>query len=128
MSNKPTISSDQAAGCLSILRQATQPVTAANIAGQLHLPGVRETRRRHIRALVRQLRSGGAMIVGSISRGYWLTEDVRLWREYLEHRNIDARKILADAHRKKRSLDYAGGQGLLFERKIFAGCATIATG
>jgi len=126
--NKAIITSKQAAGCLLILRRAAQPVTAANIAMRLQLPGVRETQRRRVRAIVKQLRSGGAMIVGSISQGYWLTEDIGLWREYLEHRNIDAKRILADAYRKKRAIDYAGGQGFLFEQKILAGCATIATG
>lgn len=96
-------------------------MTAAEIAARLYLPGCRETQRRHVRAIIEQLRKVGAKIVANLSEGYWLTEDITLWRDYLEGRQIDAKIILAETHKRKRMLADAAGQGILFGQQMAVG-------
>ena len=125
MNSKANMTTDQAADCLRLLQQAEQPLVAVDIAARLYLYGNRESRRRHVRAIVKYLRDNGSMIIATLQGGYWLTDDRGLWCDYLEGRQIDAKKILAHTHRKKKMLADAAGQGLLFSQRIQAGCATI---
>ncbi|MFA7485593.1 MAG: hypothetical protein WCZ89_06180 [Phycisphaerae bacterium] len=110
-----------------ILREAERPLVAAELAGMLNLSGSRESRRRHMRAIIKQLRDGGEMIVADLKGGYWLTHDKVIWKDYLEGRQLDAKKILGDTHKKRRTvLREASGQELLFDNRVPAGCATVA--
>lgn len=110
-----------------ILRAAAQPMVAAELAAKMNLAGCRETQRRHVRAIIKQLRDGGEMIVADLSGGYWLTDDITLYKDYLEGRQIDAKKILGDTHKKKNViLQDTSGQELLFDNRVPAGCATVA--
>jgi biotin operon repressor len=122
--NEPNITTDQVAGCLGILRRADKFMTAAEIACRLGISGERETQRRHIRAIVKHLRDGGSMIVANTLDGYWLTADAALWKDYNEHRAIDAKVMLAEVSRRKKIIDKKG-QGFLFNNRITAGCATM---
>lgn len=58
------------------------------------------------------------MIVATQQQGYWLTEDEQLWKEYLEGRQIDAKRILGETHKRKRQLADAQGQRFLFDRRV----------
>lgn len=121
-----SVTSEQAADCLRILKAATEPMVAADIAARLGLGGSHETRRRKVRAIVQRLRDGDEMIVATNNQGYWLTKDMQLWRDYLADRVIDAKRVLADAHRKKGKAADAKGQGLLFgPQRVAVGCATM---
>jgi hypothetical protein len=119
--NEVNVTSSDLARCLTILKEAEMPMTAATLAMRLYLPGCRETQRRHVRAIIEQLRKAGARIVATLSEGYWLTEDLSLWSEYLEGRQIDAKKILAETYKRKRMLADAAGQGILFGQKMTIG-------
>jgi len=120
------ITSPQAARCLRILENAAgKPIVAAELARQLGLAGNRETQRRHVRAIIEHLRETGAMVVATLQDGYFLTEDTSLWRDYLEGRQIDAKKILGQTHKKKRMLTDVNGQGLLFTQRICCGVAMM---
>ena len=112
--------------CLELLRAACEPIVAADIATRLILPGSRETQRRHVRAIVANLRKNGAMIIGILQGGYFLTDDKKLYTEYLEGRKIDAKRILGVANKRKKMLTDNQGQGQLFEQNIHVGCATMA--
>jgi hypothetical protein len=109
-----SITTSETARCLWILQEAEEPITAAELAHKLLLGGARESRRRHVRAIVKQLRDDGAMIVATLAGGYWLTEDADIWCEYNEGRKIDAKRVLGEAHRRNKILREADGQGLLF--------------
>jgi biotin operon repressor len=111
---KPNITTDQAAKCLELLTRAAEPIVAANIAGLLGLPGNRETKRRHVRALIKHLRDNGSLIVANLQGGYWLTEDIQIWRDYLEGRQIEAKTILGKTGRQKKILRDKAGQEFLF--------------
>lgn len=115
------------ARCLELLKAATEPIVAADLARTMQLSGSRETQRRHIRAVIKKLRETGSMIVATLQGGYWLTDDKALWRDYLEGRQIDAKKILGGTHKQKKEiLRDASGQELLFDNRILCGCATMA--
>ena len=122
------VTSPQAARCLQILEQADRAVVAIELAERLGIGGNRETRRRHVRAIIEQLRETGAMVVATLQDGYFLTEDTSLWRNYLDGRQIDAKKILGQTHRKKRMITDAKGQGLLFMQQIYCGAAMMGAG
>jgi hypothetical protein len=66
-----------------------------------------------VRAIIKQLREDGAMIVAT-NQGYILTDDIDIWKDYLEGRQIDAKRVLAVTHEKKRMAADSKGQGLLF--------------
>jgi len=100
-------------------------MVAAQLGRYLYLGGSHETQRRRVRAIIQQLRDNGARIVATRQQGYWLTEDAKLWRDYLDGRNIDAKRILAQTHKKKRQFCDDAGQGVLFDGKIVCGCATM---
>jgi len=113
--------SDCIAECLRILRQATEPIFAADIAARLGLGGNRETQRRHVRAFIKHLRDNGSRIIATLHGGYWLTDDAQLWADYLEGRQIDAKKILGETHRRKRVAYDSRGQGSLFGPRFATG-------
>jgi len=121
---KTTVTAQEAAKCLRILEQARAPMVAAELARSLYLGGNHESQRRHVRAIIEQLRYNGSMIVATRRQGYWLTDDERLWKDYLEGRQIDAKRILGETHKRKRMLADAKGQGLLFDQRIRCGVAT----
>jgi hypothetical protein len=108
-----TTSTDEAARLLRLLEQARTPMAAAELARKLALPGQRETQRRHVRALVEQLREAGQWIVGDGS-GVWLTTDAGQWRAYNEGRKIGGKREIGLAARRQRMITDAAGQGLLF--------------
>lgn len=113
--SKANVTSLEAARCLSVLESATEPIVAADLAARMNLPGCRESRRRHVRAIIKSLRDRGEKIIATLQGGYWLTKDEGLWRDYLEGRQVDAKRILADTHKKKRMQTGAKGQGMLFD-------------
>ena len=117
------VTTQLAARCLEILRAAAQPLVAAELAHRLALAGSRETQRRHVRALVRHLRDDcAAKIIATTQSGYWLTDDPDLWADYLEGRQIDAKRILGvTGKKKKRMLMDRSGQGILFGPRISMG-------
>ena len=126
--NKPSITTSEAARALRILQEADSPIVAAGLAAALGLAGNRETQRRHVRAIIEHLRADGSMIVATLQQGYWLTCDAALWRDYLEGRQIDAKRILGETGKRKKMLADAKGQGMLFEQRIQMGCATCGIG
>lgn len=91
-------------------------MTAAEIAATLRPGGYRETQRRHVRAIVKQLRDNGAWIIAQNPDGYFLTTDKAIWNEYLEGRKIDSKRIIGETSRRQRSAHELNGQGLLFVR------------
>jgi len=122
--DKPNVTTYEQAMCLSILKSAAEPIVAAWLAARLHLSGCRETQRRHVRAIIKQLRDSGSMIVATLAGGYWLTEDRRLWADYLDGRQIDAKRVLGVAGKRKKTLR-ARRQGFLFNVSIPTGCTMI---
>jgi len=120
----PNITASQAARCLRVLEQAQRPMVAAELARSLHLGGSRESQRRHVRAVIEHLRDNGSMVVAKRQRGYWLAGDLSLWKDYLDSRQIDAKRVLGETHKRKRMLADAKGQGLLFDQRIRYGVAT----
>jgi hypothetical protein len=117
--NEPNVTTDACAACLRILQSSNEPLVAAELAVRLQLAGNRETQRRHIRAIVKHLRDNGSMIIATLTDGYWLTEDDGLWRDYNEGRQIDAKKIFAETHKRKMLMDQKG-QGVLFRPMAWA--------
>jgi biotin operon repressor len=115
------VTTELAARCLAALQQADGPATAAGLARRLALAGCRETQRRHVRAIVQELREQGHRIVAANPEGYWLTEDITIWKAYLEGRQIDAKQIIGEAARRKKMTADATGQGLLFVAPAMAG-------
>ena len=114
----PNVTADEARECLMLLvlrhDDSLGPMTAAEIAERLRLGGSRETQRRRVRAIVQGLRDKGSMIVATKPGGYMLTDDVGIWADYLEGRQIDAKRVLAVTGRKKKMAADSRGQGLLF--------------
>ena len=114
ITNNQTLTTDEAAVCMSLLQRCEAPITAVQIAEVMHLGGMRETQRRHVRKIVQHLRDNcSARIVATLQGGYCLTDDDTLWRDYLEGRLIDAKRIFGNTHNKKR-ISGQDGQGLLF--------------
>ena len=107
------VTTDMAAALARLLKARTEPIVAADIAMALKLGGDRETQRRHVRRIVKHLRDGGSRIVATIAGGYWLTADDAMWKDYLEGRSIDAKRIIGEAAKRKRAIE-PGGQQLLF--------------
>lgn len=110
---------------MTILESANEPIVAASIAARLYLSGSRETQRRHVRALVKQLRENGSMIVATLQGGYFLTDDEKIWQDYLAGRQIDAKKLIGLTHSQIKMLRDNRGQGLLFNNRIQCGVATV---
>jgi len=123
--DKTNITTSEAADCLRILQSAAGWLTAVELARKLNLAGNRETCRRHVRAIIEHLRDNGSMIIATLQDGYFLTEDGELWKDYLDHRQIDAKRILGETHKRKKLVD-SKGQGLLFEPpRICCGVASV---
>jgi len=118
---KPNVTTLEAARCLSILESENRPIVAAELARRLFLSGNRETRRRHIRAIIKQLRDNGSMIVATLAGGYFLTEDESLWKDYLEHKQIDGKRIIGEASSRKKMVTAPKGQMDLFEQLVSCG-------
>lgn len=112
---RPNVTTEEIVQCLRVLQAADKPLLAIDIANRLGLDGSRETKRRHVRGLVKTLRDDGHMIVASVPGGYFLTADEELWEQYLEGKKIDAKKVLGEMHRKKKMLVNEKGQGMLFQ-------------
>jgi biotin operon repressor len=119
--NQVNVTSNEAAACLALLKSGGRPRVAADIAEILRLGGSRESQRRHVRAIIKQLREDGEMIVATLQGGYWLTDDDKLWREYLEGRKIDAKKTIGQTHKRIKAATDSLGQGLLFGRHVTTG-------
>jgi len=123
--SEPKITTDEAAQCLHLLQEVAEPIVAADLAARLYLSGSRETRRRHVRAIVKHLRDKcGSHIIATLWGGYLLTDDEQLWRDYNEGRQIDAKRILAVTHERKKIMSEGKGQGVLFDNRIQCGVAT----
>ena len=121
---QPNVTTDELAMCLSLLESAEGAMTAIELAVGLHLSGNRETQRRHIRHLIRRLREDGSMIMATLQDGYYLTSDSQLYEDYLAGRQIGAKKVLGETHRRKKMLVEVGtGQGVLFSPLIGCGHA-----
>ncbi len=99
---------------LTLLHSADGFVCAAEAAEKLHIPGKRETQRRVVRELVKTLRQSNHWIVASLADGYYLTTDKLVWQDYLDGRQIDAKRILGETGHRKRMVADKTGQGLLF--------------
>lgn len=124
--DQPIITTDQVAGCLKVLKAADKFMTAAEIAARLGIGGNHETQRRHIRAIVKELRDNhGSMIVANTRDGYWLTQDVNIWKDYINHIAIDAKVMLAEVSNRRKMLAGSNGQGVLFNMRVRTGCATV---
>ena len=120
--SKVNITTEEAAKCLRLLQAAAEPIVAAELAGKLGLSGSRETRRRHVRAIVKHLRdNSGERIIATLWGGYFLTDDEQLWRDYNDGRQIDARRILAVTHKRIKMIQDRTGQGFLFGQKVTVG-------
>ncbi len=118
----PNVTTLEVARCLSILESADEPIVAAELAARLHLSGNRESQRRHIRAIIKQLRDDGSMIIATLQDGYFLTEDPQFYQDYLDGKQIDAKRILGETHRRKKMLTEVGsGQGVLFGPVVTTG-------
>jgi len=105
----------QVGACLQVLKEATEPIVAADLAERLGLAGKRETKRRKVRAMVEHLRDNGARIIATLNSGYWLTGDSEIWCDYLAKRTIDSKRILGEAYRRRRDAAMGeSGQGYLF--------------
>ena len=125
---KCNITTDEAARCLQLLQTADEPLVAAEIAARLHLAGSRESRRRHVRRIVEHLRDNGSWVIATQQQGYWLTSEAQMWRDYINGCEIQAKRILAESGRRKRRAAGAPGQGVLFDMRVPAGCATVEVG
>lgn len=122
------VTTNELAQCLAILRDADRPMTAAQIAKRLGLPGCRETQRRRVRAMTLALRDKGCRIVANQTDGIWLARNDREWRDYLEGRKIEAKTILGVTGPRIREAA-SKGQRLLFGQRYttgaYTGCGTI---
>jgi len=109
------VTTQETARCLGLLGKQTAPVVAVKLANMLGLTGSHETKRRHVRAIVKRLRDKGSMIVAVGMSGYFLTEDPDIWKDYQERRQITAKRIMGETGRRKRMIASAKGQGMLFK-------------
>lgn len=110
------VTTQEQAACLRILQAAIQPITAAELAVRLGLGGQRETQRRHIRAIVEELRADGVRVIAFNPQGYWLVKTEAEWLEYCRNRENYAKRIIGEASRRIHMATDHHGQGLLFVR------------
>jgi len=108
------VTTDEIGRCLTALQQAAEPLTAIQIAARLQLQGARETRRRRVRTLIKQLRDSGVQIAASLRDGYLLSTDGQQWERYLQSEQIKAKQRIGLAHRRRKMVTDARGQGVLF--------------
>ena len=100
---------------MKLLKGAAGPMTAAEIAGRLNLAGKRETQRRHVRSLIKHLRDTGVWIAATLSDGYFLTNDPKVWARHNADKQIEAKQVIGESHKRERQcLRGRFGQGLLF--------------
>ena len=104
---------DDLARLLRVFETAEGPMTAVQIASKLRLEGSVETQRRTVRGWVKELRDRGFWIVATLVEGYALTKNPGIWKDYSEHRAIDARRIFWEVNDRKKQMS-DGNQGLLF--------------
>ena len=119
--SEPNITTEETAQCLRLLQAAAEPIVAADLAARLGLSGSRETRRRHVRAIIKHLRDNGSHIIATLWGGYLLTDDLPLWRDYNDGRQIDAKRILAVTHKRKKMIQDRTGQGFLYGPRMTVG-------
>ncbi len=105
---------------LSILQGAAGPMTAIEIAARLGLGGCRESQRRHVRAIIEELRIKGCRIAANQIDGCWIAKDDQEWRDYLEGRKIEAKQQIGEAHRRKKC-SYDDGTLAMFGQQVGTG-------
>jgi biotin operon repressor len=110
----------EVAKTLSILERATGPLTAIEIATRLGLEGCRESQRRHVRAIIEELRDKGVRIVADRKNGYFITRHDSVWRDYLDGRQIEGKGIIGEAHRRKKCM-YEDGTIAMFGQQVATG-------
>ena len=115
-----TITTPELALTISILDAAKGPMTAIEIAAKLHLEGCRESQRRHVRAIIEELRNKGVRVVANQIDGCWIAKDDNEWREYLEGRKIEAKQQIGEAHRRKKC-SYNDGTIAMFDQQVGTG-------
>lgn len=114
------ITGPELAKTVSILQQATGPMTAIEVAARLGLAGCRESQRRHVRAIIEELRNKGVRIVANQIDGCWIAKGDQEWREYLEGRKIEAKQQIGEAHRRKKCC-YEDGTTAMFGQQVGTG-------
>jgi len=109
---------------LDILKSQSDFIAAIDLANKLGIEGSHELKRRHVRSIIKMLRDNGHWIIANLSCGYYLTKDVTLWQEYNQGRQIDAKRIIGEASRRKKMID-PKGQTMLFDNSVRVGCAVM---
>ncbi|MFA5187013.1 MAG: hypothetical protein WC551_11075 [Patescibacteria group bacterium] len=123
--DRVNVTTDEARQCIEVLKRAEAFMTAANLAARMTLRGGRETRRRHVRAIVKQLRDDGQWIVAQNPEGYFLTQDESLWKDYLEGRKIESKRVIGETARRQKMVTDRQGQGLLFAQMLGVALGTV---
>lgn len=114
--NRPTITTYNAAACLTILKAAGEPIVAADMAKRLGLGGSRESQRRRVREIVTHLRDQGEWIVAATQGGgYLLTDDLIMWAAYNADRANKGKRVIGQSHNRSKAAVDSQGQGLLFQ-------------
>lgn len=112
---RPNITTCNAARCLKILKAATEPIVAADLARRLGLAGERESKRRQVRAIITLLRKQGEWIVATTTGGYLLTGDAAVWAAYNAGRANGGKRVIGQSYNRNRAAVDNHGQGLLFQ-------------
>ena len=104
--DEPKATTEECTIVMHMLCTTDAPLTAAQIADKIGLAGCRETQRRRVRAIIKQLRDEGEWIVANNYDGYWLTEDRFIWHLYNKDRALSAKYLLGEvSHRQKAAAD-----------------------
>jgi hypothetical protein len=111
---KPVIENEKLANALTLLKDASKPLPAAEMASRLGIEGGHETQRRRVREIIAELRNGGHWIVANFYDGYWLTADAAMWNEFCEKKMIDGKRMIGEAAKRKKAAEVPAGQGRLF--------------
>ena len=114
------VTTPELAKTISILQQAGKPMTAIEIATRLGLEGCRESQRRHVRAIIEELRNKGCRIAANQRDGCWIARGDQEWRQYLEGRKIEAKQQIGEAHRRKKCT-YEDGTIAMFGQQVGVG-------
>jgi len=102
--DQPITTTNQLAHCLSLLQAATEPITAAHLAGALSLGGCHESQRRQIRTIIKKLRENGERIAATMQTGYFIAYHDDVWKAYNESRQIEAKTTLSQTHRRNKAI------------------------
>ena len=113
--NRVTITAYNAARCLAILKAASGPIVAADLARRLGLTGSRESQRRQVREIISRLRDQGEWIVANTQGGYLLTDDPAEWARYNTDRANNGKRVIGRSHNRNKMLTDSRNQGLLFQ-------------